>query len=184
MLDLLLLLWKAGGGLKCGSMFHLDEWVVPPFPPKKNWFLFSCCKQSYNTITESIQPPVLTLHWWGWWQIDDLLLVGWRRRCCDVRERAKRPGVLHFDVCAYLYLILVYLIRQSGRESSDANVTLRFPPFSFTRSYWLFWEREKGLTYLFPIQRSRENTQHSLSIDFFVVVGVIVNFRKKRKIPK
>jgi hypothetical protein len=35
--------WKAGGGLKCGSMFHLDKWVVPPspLPPKKNRFLFS-----------------------------------------------------------------------------------------------------------------------------------------------
>lgn len=55
MLDLLLLLWKAGGGLKCGSMFHLDEWVAPPSPPpkKKNRFFYFLAVSSNRVYTTS-----------------------------------------------------------------------------------------------------------------------------------
>jgi hypothetical protein len=186
MLDLLLLLWKAGGGLKCGSMFHLDEWVAPPSPPppeKKLVFIFSSCRVVYNnTITESIQPPVLTLHWWGvmanWrpssgWMVQTML-----RRTGE----SKAPGVLHFDVCAYLYIWYWYIWLGNPGE----RVVMRMP--LYVCSHFLSsdligffgWER-RGCDIFDSDPRSREYTHTAyLSISLWVWVWLSISERKEK----
>lgn len=150
-------------------------------PPQKNRFFYFLAVSSNRVYTTSRFDFALMGVMANWrpssgWMVQTML-----RRTGESKEPG---GAAFWRVCLSIYLILVYLIRQSGRESSDANATLRLQPFSFIRSYWLFWVREEGLRHIWFRSKEQRIHTHSLSIDFFVGVGVIVNFRKKRKIPK
>ncbi len=150
-------------------------------PPQKNRFFYFLAVSSNRVYTTSHfdfalmggDGKLTTFFWMD--GADDVATYG--------REQSARGCYILTCVLIYIWYWYIWLGNPGER------VVMRMPlyvcrHFLSSDLIGFFGRGGRGWHIWFRSKEQRIQTQHSLSIDFFVGVGVIVNFRKKRKIPK